>query len=554
MDKTGTVDRKKIFLIALLITAVLIPVNCLGAFKYINSSTLRIIEGILAGTLLYLLFLPYLKQGCIKKTSTVDISVVLLFALFSSYRFIYFYTNNITRIPFIWVLAFVLVFFTLFIVLFYFFRAAVKNENDAVIFTLLIIVAMCLNFSYIDLIPAYVGFTVFLGIAVTTFLNTQKIISFLKPFCITMLILCALNGIVSVFNTKVFKVSKPASVKTDIGISKVPKRDIYIILLDMYAGDRTLKYLGYDNSDFYNALKNRGFTVYENIESNYSRTIISLSSFLNADYVENLPYDIADDAVSGAKMFQMAKLAGYRVYYLNSWPIDFHVSEGVIDEAYNTSCSIASSIMQLFVDKTLLYNIVNLKITNEIKKLDEAFKFANYVIEKKDTKKFAFLHFLMPHPPYLRNENGELNPAVMFYDKNIQDGTEISKEAYLGYLKYTNETVFAFLDKIFAKKGEKPIVIIMGDHGARITQMYDDVKYRKEIENNFKYHFNTFFAYYNPDMEKKYYSNTKSLINFSINFMNENFGMEFNNVKDKSFYITSPHSIFSRLETLSVEY
>ena len=52
-----------------------------------------------------------------------------------------------------------------------------------------------------------------------------------------------------------------------------------------------------------------------------------------------------------------------------------------------------------------------------------------------------------------------------------------------------------------------------------------------------KAHFNTFLAYYNPDINKEYYKNTNSLVNFYRKFANEVFGTDFQQLPDKKYYI-----------------
>jgi hypothetical protein len=64
------------------------------------------------------------------------------------------------------------------------------------------------------------------------------------------------------------------------------KPDIYYIILDAYAGEKMLKELhAFNNSMFTSALKKRGFILPPGSKSNYLRTIHSLSSSLNMQYL-----------------------------------------------------------------------------------------------------------------------------------------------------------------------------------------------------------------------------------------------------------------------------
>ena len=65
--------------------------------------------------------------------------------------------------------------------------------------------------------------------------------------------------------------------------------DIYYIIVDAYArNDILLDQFGFDNSEFYEFLKNRGFYVAYQSLSNYLWTHLSLASSLNMDYIPNI--------------------------------------------------------------------------------------------------------------------------------------------------------------------------------------------------------------------------------------------------------------------------
>ena len=74
----------------------------------------------------------------------------------------------------------------------------------------------------------------------------------------------------------------PAAVKDK---SKLP--DIYYIIFDSYASERTMKdYYGYDNSGLVTFLRSKGFYVPSEGRSNYVMTEESLSSSLNMTYLD----------------------------------------------------------------------------------------------------------------------------------------------------------------------------------------------------------------------------------------------------------------------------
>src|SRR5690349_7474991 len=72
-------------------------------------------------------------------------------------------------------------------------------------------------------------------------------------------------------------------------IEKTNRPDIYYIILDAYGRADVLQSLmGYDNHDFLNALRQRGFYVADCSQANYAYTEFSLTSSLNYDYLDQL--------------------------------------------------------------------------------------------------------------------------------------------------------------------------------------------------------------------------------------------------------------------------
>ncbi len=66
-----------------------------------------------------------------------------------------------------------------------------------------------------------------------------------------------------------------------------PRPDIYIIVLDGYARNDVLREIyAFDNSNFTDALLQRGFYVSENSHSNYMQTPLSFASFLNYSHID----------------------------------------------------------------------------------------------------------------------------------------------------------------------------------------------------------------------------------------------------------------------------
>ncbi|MCI0554173.1 MAG: hypothetical protein L0287_24755, partial [Anaerolineae bacterium] len=73
------------------------------------------------------------------------------------------------------------------------------------------------------------------------------------------------------------------------GTASQTKPDIYYIVLDAYGGSEMLAKLhGFDNSEFISALEERGFVVPRASRSNYTRTIHSVGSTFNMQYLDSV--------------------------------------------------------------------------------------------------------------------------------------------------------------------------------------------------------------------------------------------------------------------------
>jgi len=82
--------------------------------------------------------------------------------------------------------------------------------------------------------------------------------------------------------------ARNAPIQEDLVLPENPP-DVYFFLLDSYGrSDLLQSAYGYDNSDFENALKERGFYIANESQSNYVRTEISLGSSLNMQYLQEL--------------------------------------------------------------------------------------------------------------------------------------------------------------------------------------------------------------------------------------------------------------------------
>jgi hypothetical protein len=86
--------------------------------------------------------------------------------------------------------------------------------------------------------------------------------------------------------------------------------------------------------------------------------------------------------------------------------------------------------------------------------------------------KFVFVHYLIPHPPFVFDRSGNSIYPDWSYNLNDAEFFPGTKAEYIaGYneqIQYVNKMVLDVIDDILVKSGNRPIIIIQGDHGSRM--------------------------------------------------------------------------------------
>ena len=316
----------------------------------------------------------------------------------------------------------------------------------------------------------------------------------------------------------------------------VEKPDVYLIIADEYAGQMTLKEkFGYDNSGFVNELRKRGFYVAENPKTNYNQTPFSMASLFSMDYLSLRnteksiisDYMLAEDIINTNSTVSFFAEYGYSI--LNISLFEFNKTRRV---AYH------------FPEKKEIinYNTFYTKFIRELgyhfmlipKKDGEEVKYdLNIIIDSlflkgiaKDTgnAQFVYLHYLMPHHPYLFDSSGIARKGSLKLS-NLNE--EKRKLYYVDYLKYANKKFIKILDYILSITNRKKIIILASDHG-----------YRTFVEKpDKKYYFNNFFSVYFPNKDYSGFYDSISTVNVFRTVLNSQFGQQLPLLKDKSIYV-----------------
>lgn len=320
------------------------------------------------------------------------------------------------------------------------------------------------------------------------------------------------------------------------------KQDIYLVMADGYPGLTELKDLfNYDNTPFISQLKQRGFHVVDSSTSNYNFTPFSVSSMLDMNYLENIAgsnsnkHDIAlcYKKIKRNTSFTYFSQLGYSIYNYSIFDLEKQPSLTAPTFLPRKTTPITSQTFLSRIERELGHHLVtSLKIKTFIKSIREydlrnnnkLFDKTKAIVKEQNMQpKFVYTHLVIPHYPYYFDSTGKSIP----YEKLTED-LAFNKEAFISYLKYSNNQLLNLTDYILATSKKPPVIILMSDHGFREFKEATDKKY----------HFLNLNAIYFPDRNySSFYKGMSNINQFRILF-NSQFGQQLSLLKDSSSFLS----------------
>lgn len=347
-------------------------------------------------------------------------------------------------------------------------------------------------------------------------------------------------GRVAVMDLRVKNQAQVVQAGNEVATSGLP--DVYWIILDGYTRDDVLqKTYGFDNSEFYNQLRQAGFTIPACAQSNYAWTELSLSSALQMDYIDKFSNifrrgDQTRDHVSYRYYFQQnpvrTKLEslGYKTvafetdfWWANINNADYYILENANPlEKYKQGYEI-NKFEDMFLRTTLLRVVgegqiayLNKILPQHIVSPDER-HYNRILFDLEQIKlvpripghKFVMMHLVAPHAPF-----------VFSVDGKFQVNTEYVK-GYPPEVAYLNKRIIETVRWIQENSSTPPVIIIQGDHGW-------DMETRMDILN----------AYYLPGGGNAQIYNGITPVNTFRVVLNQYFGMNYPILADISRFST----------------
>ena len=303
--------------------------------------------------------------------------------------------------------------------------------------------------------------------------------------------------------------------------STAPRPDIYYIILDGYGRQDVLqKFYEFDNSEFINALRERGFYVADNSSSNYIQTMLSLGSSFNMDYVQNLnvegrtPENRAD-LIELLNYSEVRTVLAQNGYEIVSFENDYKATIPTADVYYDDSSSMLTQPVTAFESIVIDHSMA--RVLNHIPAFSRALIEMPYETHRQhihsafskleeipslDGDHFVYAHIIAPHPPFVFDAQGNDIPHdepftlfdANFYIKDHSRGGYIA--GYRKQVQYVNTLVLSAVDAILSRSDTPPIIILQGDHGPGAYLHWGSLEQTIPSER-----FGILNAYYFPDAD-----------------------------------------------------
>lgn len=319
--------------------------------------------------------------------------------------------------------------------------------------------------------------------------------------------------------------------RTESATADASQPDIYYIILDGYGrGDVLQQSYDFDNSEFLNGLRERGFYVADKSCTNYPGTAFSLSSSLNMRYHES--HNPQEGYKGFARMLRSHEVGrqlrdlGYQLIHFNT----SFVPTACSDISHRSLGEAATwlpggsrmMLLQLVRHSALRFvgggdrGLFAAQHRRALRQLSQ--------VPAISGPKFTFCHLVAPHPPYVFKRDGQT-------DWNID---QADRGAYIDQVVYLNHEVTKTIDAILAQSKQPPIIIVQSDHGPGFsrpkpgsTSLEEYVQERVPILN----------AYLVPESVRESLYPTITPVNSFRLLLSQCFGFDYPPLPDRNFLV-----------------
>jgi hypothetical protein len=391
------------------------------------------------------------------------------------------------------------------------------------------------------------GFTLLIMLVAALKLKATK---FMNVFSLFVLVAAVAQiSIAKAGANKLNVTDEEGQTKTVAAGAKRP--DIFYIVLDGYGrSDALKKSLGYDNTWFIEALKERGFYVADKSVSNYMQTELSLASTMNMDYIQTLAPDTKPDeesrgllqsALEHNEVFRQARLQGYKIVAVSTGFPPLRFTRADVRLRNRSGATLFETVLLQKTPLVAREGAVESLFDERREHLQRAFRDLASLAIPSSSPRLVVAHILAPHPPFVFGANGEHVTNMgefSFADGSHFIGTLGSAQEYrknfAGQVEYTSKQVIRTLDRLLASK-QKPVIIIQGDHGSKL-HLHQESLEQTDLHEVFP----ILNAYYVPDSIREELRPDVTPVNTFRLVYRKLFGLNLPDLPEKNYFNTWP--------------
>ncbi len=333
--------------------------------------------------------------------------------------------------------------------------------------------------------------------------------------------------------------------------------DVIVVILDSYNSSAVLRqYYGFDNSQFEAALSERGFVVPRAARSNYSHTFLSLASMLNGRYLDeelgqvratSNDKSLLNPLLEGHLLWQWLHTRGYQFVFFPTFyalTADNRNADLLIPSASETSSEFVlvwlrmTPIIHLARStcKALRCSLQPFDITPEPPGRIE-WKLEQLAgLPWKESQILAFMHLLLPHEPFVYDENCRAREVYWPQAFHPAEEAEV-KAAYLAQIMCVNRKMIALVDTIMARTDGSALIMLQADHGygrlGRGPEPYENAGAEQMTERT-----SVFSAYYLPGSPAGVIYDSITPINAVRGILRHYFGAPLPRLEDRVYFST----------------
>ena len=327
--------------------------------------------------------------------------------------------------------------------------------------------------------------------------------------------------------------------------------NVYYIILDGYPRNDVLeKHVGFDNNEFTNFLKQRGFHVAENSHANYSLSSTSIPAIMNMNYINFLADEIGEDSrnynpligkdiglYADNLVIKNFKSMGYKVAKIGSVPMYVHEMPLVDLSVCHKSIHLMDNRLFDTVARISMIGYFIERSSEDIQReiilcaFEELPKISGYY----DEPVFVWSHIMIPHFPLIFGPNGEpITPGKSLLSMNHPEYTDSDwnvKEQFVQQLQFANKKSMKLVDKIL-KNEKESIIIIQSDHGSGFG-----INLQDPANDDIMQKLSNFNAIYFPnEKQREILTDDRTSVNTFRLVFNSQFGSDYEILEDKIYW------------------